>query len=125
MSASRVQRAGKPAQPPDDGGQDQDRQPDLGVVLEYDGPDGREGDGGAGPGQLGPFAGQPGIGLLDVGGWRFPRLRVQGALTADSRASAAASRPMTAIAIARICGSRERGSGSPWRSARWLALHST
>ena len=125
MSVSRVRRAGKPAQPPDHGGQDQDRQPDPGVVLEYDGPDGRERDGGAGPGQFGAFAGQPGIGLLDVGGWRFARLRVQGALTADSRASAAASRPMTVIAIARIWGRRERGSGSPWRSARWLAFHST
>jgi uncharacterized protein (TIGR03083 family) len=52
------------------------------------------------------------IGLLEVRGrrlpgwrlpgWRVPCLRVQGVLTADSRASAAASRPMAAMAIARM-----------------------
>jgi hypothetical protein len=129
VGASHVRRAGQPAEPPDDDGQDDDRQPDRGVVPEDGGPDGSEGDGGAGPGQLGPLAGQPRIGLLEVrsrrlSGWRVPCLRVQGVLTADSRASAAASRPMAAMAIARMWGSRERDSGSPWRSARWLAFHS-
>ena len=124
MGASRARRAGQSAKPPDDGGQDEDGQPDRGMVLEDDSPDGREGDGGAGPGQFGPLAGQPWVGVLDVVGRRFPGWPFQGPLTTDRRASAAASRPMAAMAIARICGRWERASGSPWRSARWLAFHS-
>src|SRR6266536_3616766 len=76
VGAAHVRRAGQPAQPPDDGGQDNDRQPDGGAVPEDGGPDGREGDGGAGPGQFGPLAGQPRIGFLEIGGRRFPGWRV-------------------------------------------------
>ena len=124
MAAGAARRAGQPAQPPDDGGQDEDRQPDRGAVLENDAPDGREGDGRAGPGQLGPFAGQPGGAVLGIGGWRWAGWRFQRALTPDSTASTAAARPMAAMANARIWGRRERAIGSPWRSARWLPLHS-
>jgi hypothetical protein len=116
--------AGQPAEPPDDGGQDEDRQPDRGPVLEDDAPDGRKGDGRAGPGQLGPFAGQPRGTVLGIVGCRGAGGRFQRTVTADSTASTAAARPMAAMANARIWGRRERASGSPWRSARWPAFHS-
>ena len=119
MGAAGVRRAKKPAEPPHDGADDDDRQPGQWAVSEEAGADGREGDGGAVPGQFGPLPGQARLGLLGVVSGRF-----QGALTPDSRASAAASRPTAAMVIARIWGRRERGSGSPWRSARWLAFHS-
>src|SRR5436190_2168966 len=113
---SRTGRAGQPAQPPHDGAEDEDRQPDHRAVLEDGGPEGREADGRAGPGQLGPLAGQPRVGVLDVVGRLLPgrglsRRRVHGTPTADSSASTAAVRPMTVMAIARIWGRRERGSG--------------
>jgi hypothetical protein len=101
-------RAGHPAQPPDHRGHDEDRQPDQRAVLEDGGPDGGEADGGAGPGQFGPFLGQSRGAVLGVIAGRL-----QGVLTADSTAITAAARPMTVIAMARIWGRRERGSGCP------------
>jgi len=110
---------GQPAQPPDDDGDDENRQPDQRAVLENGGPDRGEADGGAGPGQFGPLLGQPRRAVLGV----IAR-RCQEVLTPDSRAITAAARPMAAMAMARIWGRRERGSGCLWRSACWLALHS-
>lgn len=119
MAGAGARGARHPAQPPDDGGHGENRQPDQRAVLEDGAPDGGEADGGAGPGQFGPLLGQPGGAVLGV----IAR-RCQGVLTPDSRAMTAAARPMAAMAIARIWGRRERGSGCPWRSACWLALHS-
>jgi len=124
VGAAGVRRTGQPAEPPDDGADDDDRQPHQRAVSEEAGANGREGDGGAVPGQFGPLAGQPGVGIRDAAGRRFPLRCIQGALTPDSSASTAATRPMAVMATARIWGSRERGSGCPWRSARWLAFHS-
>jgi hypothetical protein len=111
--------AGQPPEPPDNGGHDQDREPDQRAELENRTPDGGEGDGRPGPGQFGPFAGQSRVGVLDVLAGRF-----QCALTPEITASTAAARAMAAMAAARNCGSRERFSGAPMRSARWLLLHS-
>ena len=119
MAAVGDRGAGQPAQPPDDRRHDQDRQPDQWAVLEDGGPDGGEADGGAGPGQLGPLLGQPRGAVLGVIAGR-----VQGVLTPDSKAITAAARPMAVMAMARIWGRRDRGSGCLRRSARWLALHS-
>ena len=124
MGAARVRGAGQPAEPPDDGADDENRQPDEWGELEEAGPDGREGDRGTVPGQFGPLPRQPGVGVPDAFGRRFRRGCVQGALTPDSRASTAATRPMAVMAMARIWGRRDRGIGRPWRSARWLAFHS-
>jgi hypothetical protein len=110
---------GQPPEPPDDGGHDQDRERGQRAELEDGTPDGGEGDGSPGPGEFGPFAGQPRVGVLDVLGRRF-----QCALTPEITARTAAARAMAAIATARNCGSRERFSGAPMRSARWLLFHS-
>jgi hypothetical protein len=119
VAAAGDRPAGQPAQPPDDRGHDENRQPDHRAVLEDGGPDGSEADGGARPGQFGPLLGQPGGAVLGVIAGR-----VQWVLTPDTRAITAAARPMAVMAMARIWGRRERGSGCPWRSARWLVLHS-
>ena len=119
MAAVGARRAGQPAEPPDDGGHGEHRQPDQRAVLEDGGPDGGEADGGAGPGQFGPLLGQPRRAVLGVVAGRL-----QGVFTPDSRAITAAARPMAVMAMARIWGRRERGSGRPWRSACWLARHS-
>ena len=108
MAALGDHRAGQPAQPPDDRGHHEDRQPDQRAVLEDGGPDGREPDAGAGPGQFGPLFGQPGGAVLSVVTGRLQEL-----FTPDSRAITAAARPMAVIAMARIWGRRERGSGCP------------
>ena len=119
MTAAGTRRARQPAQPPDDRGHGENRQPDQRVVLEDGGPDGGEADRGARPGQFGPLLGQPwGAVLGAVAG------RAQGVLTPDTRAITAAARPMAVMAMARIWGRWERGSGRPWRSACWLARHS-
>ena len=119
MAAAGARRAGKSAQPPDDHGHGENRQPDHRPVLENGGPDGGEADRGAGPGQFGPLLGQPRGAVFGVAAGR-----VQGVLTPDTTATTAAARPMAVIAMARIWGRRERGSGCPWRSACWLARHS-
>jgi hypothetical protein len=119
VAAAGARCARQPAQPPDDERHDENRQPDQRAVLEDGGPDRGEADGGAGPGQLGPLLGQARGAVLGV----IAR-RCQGVLTPDSRAITAAARPMAAMAIARIWGRRDRGSGCPWRSACWLARHS-
>ena len=121
MFRTGARRAGQVAQPPDDSGQDQDREADHRAVLEDGAPDRREGDGRPGPGQFGPLTGQPRVGVLDVLG---RRLRLQCALTPEITASMAATRAMAAMAIARKWGRRERFSGSLRRSARWFAFHS-
>ena len=119
MAAAGARRAWHPAQPPDDHGHGENRQPDHRPVLEDGGPDGGEADRGAGPGQFGPLLGQSrGTVLGVVAG------RVQGVLTPDTKAMIVAARPMAVMAMARIWGRRERGRGCRWRSARWLALHS-
>ena len=64
----------------------------------------------------------PGISVLDVVG--AARMAHGWLVTAESSARAVASRAMTAIVPASRRGSRDRGSGSPRRSARWLACHS-
>ncbi len=89
---------------------------------------GRQGDGRAGPGQLGSLPGEPGIHIFHFLGGHG--VRVLGALggrhfsAADTRTSTAATAAMVAIEPARIRGSGERRSGSPRRNARWLRSHS-
>ena len=119
MTAAGTRRARQPAQPPDDRGHGENRQPDQRAVLEDSGPDGGEADRGARPGQFGPLLSQPWRAVLGaIAG------RAQGVLTPDTRAITAAARPMAVMAMARIWGRWERGSGRPWRSACWLARHS-
>src|ERR1019366_2720970 len=116
---SRTSRAGQPAKLPDQGAEDQDRDSRVRAALEERAAQRRERDGRPVPGKLSSLPGQPRIGVLDVVSRRH-----QCCVTPDSRASAAAASPMTAMVTARIQGSRERRSGSPRGSARWVPFHS-
>src|SRR6516164_3693310 len=79
VAAAGARRAGQSAQPPDDHGHGENRQPDHRPVLENGGPDGGEADRGAGPGQFGPLLGQPRGAVFGVAAGR-----VQGVLTPDT-----------------------------------------
>lgn len=107
-------------------------------VLDDDTAQSGERDTGPGPGQIGPYSGETGLAVTGVAVTGLAVIGVAGiglAVTGvaggrdygrppAARTTAAASRPMAAIAAASSRGKRDLLIGSPSRIARWLAIHS-